>query len=508
MLRSLVFSLLALASGLLLVFGFAPLNQSWIVFISLPLLLFSWHGATPRQALWRGWLFGVGFYAWSVSWVYISMHEFAGMSMSLAGSLTLLFIAMLAFFPATVGYIVVRFFKAKRRLQYTLAFPALWVLIAWIQSWLFSGFPWLNLGYSQLNTPLRHVATYTSVYGIDLVIALISGLLVYGLCQNKKTLFKCTMVIGSIWGLAYLGGIFSWTAAAGNPVSVTLIQGNINQHDKWTIAQLSRILATYQELTAQHWQSQLIIWPEAAVPTLPNQVKNYLDTLAVTALANHSSIILGIPTTPLYQPHYFNSMMVLGDGYGRYNKRRLVPFGEFIPAASTLNDWLARFNIPILAEYAETLRQFGVAEFIPGEIKQLPLKAGGITLAPFICYESIFAEQVRRFLAKADAIVVISDDSWFGQSWASDQHLQMTRMRALETGRFVLFANNTASSAIIDPYGNVIQQAPSFTQATITASIIPMQGYTPWMLWGLSPLLLLAIVMLFIAGYSRTMEDL
>jgi apolipoprotein N-acyltransferase len=270
------------------------------------------------------------------------------------------------------------------------------------------------------------------------------------------------------------------------------LQGNIAQDLKWLPEQFQRTMDIYRTRTEQHWNSDLIIWPEAAV-TLPlNQSAELLENLATTAKEHKTSIITGIP---IIEPTVaYNGIIALGEGHGVYHKRHLVPFGEYTPLKSFYGFILQAFNIPM-------------SNFTKGALKQTPLAAAGTLIGPYICYEVAYPIEFLNFLPQANLLVTVTDDSWFGHSLALEQHLQMAQMRALETGRYLLFSGNTGITAVINDKGQVVKSLPAFQEGELTISAQPMQGSTPWVIVKNYPLAMFMTLIAFLSIRRKTLPD-
>lgn len=357
-----------------------------------------------------------------------------------------------------------------------LAFPALWVLFEWIRSWFLSGFPWLFLGISQLSSPLRGFAPIVGEYGLSFLVVFTSSLLVLAYIQRTKifSVLIAMLVIILLWISGTLLAKISWTKITDNPIAVALIQGNIPQQMKWDPEYLDTTLQRYFDLSKNQWHNQIVIWPEAAIPTLYQYAKDYFDQLALIAKKNNSTLITGIPVKDGF--YYYNGIIALGTGQGIYYKRHLVPFGEYVPFDRWLRGIIGFFDIPM-------------SNFAAGSANQGNLQAAGLTIAPFICYEIAYPELVLAALPTANLLLTVSNDAWFGHSFASAQHLQIAQLRALETGRYHLFSNNTGVSAVIAPDGTIQAATPAFQTTVLTNSIMKMTGATPLVWLGLTPIL-------------------
>jgi apolipoprotein N-acyltransferase len=487
-LKSFRLDAIALLAGMLLPFSFAPFSISPLAFITLALLLYTWLFSSPYQAFRRGTLFGIGFFTLGVSWVYISIHRFGQASMPLSVFITVIFILYLSLFFGIQGYCFTRYLP-ESRIKPLLVFPCTFVLFEMLRGWLFTGFPWLLLGYSQGNTWLRGYAPISGVYGVSFVTAFLAALLLL-LVRRKSTYFRVMGMasFAAIFGLGLILTQINWTQPIGHPLQTTLIQGNIAQEVKWQPEQLRKTLEIYMRYTTKNWLSDIVIWPEAAI-TLPlSQMQDFLKKLGEIAQKKRVTIITGIPIVD--SEMVFNSIITLGNGSGTYHKRHLVPFGEYIPLKPLWHFILDAFHIPM-------------SSFQPGGKKQLPLTAKGVVIAPYICYEVAYPLEFLHFLPEAQLLLTITDDSWFGHSIAAAQHLQIAQMRALETGRYLIFSSNMGITAVLNSKGQVVKTIPPFQEAALTARIQPMAGYTPWMIFKTYPLMALLLLTLFRARSYR-----
>lgn len=485
---------LALFAGATLPLGFAPFGWYVLAILSPALLLIVWLNSTKRQAFWRGWLFGLGFFGTGVYWVYISLHLYGASSVFFAGLATVLLIATFALYPALQGYLFNRFFPNNNLAKCLLAFPASWVMFEWLRSWfLFNGFPWLLLSDSQIDAPLRGFAPIFSVFGVSLATTLTSAILVaiFYFPNKLRSKIMLAMLIILIWGSGAILAQIHWTHPIGKSLKINLVQGNIPQEEKWIANNISTILSTYVQLTQQHWDSDIIVWPECAIVINNLNAQEFLTELDNEAKKHNAAIITGIP---VYKNlHYYNSVIALGNGQGIYSKQHLLPFGDYIPMR-----WI--FNI--FSQYV----QIPMSDFTPGNASQPDLIAHDVIVAPFICYEIVFPTEVIKSLPKAQLLLLVTDDSWFGKSTALGQHLTTGRMRALETGRYLLFDSNSGPTAIINAQGKIVSTAPNFQQYVLTGTVQPMQGSTPFVIWGIYPILFICLILLFLGYRYRQLK--
>lgn len=476
-------------AGTLLPFAFAPFYLSVLAFIAPALLLYTWIGVSPPRAMCRGFLFGIGFFTVGISWVYISIHVFGDAPIPLALLISAFFIGYLSLFVGLQGYCLVKLFPQDNLIKWLLAFPCSWVTFEALRGWLFTGFPWLLLGYSQSNTWLKGYAPILGVYGLSLLTAFFGAMLLVIYRQRSlKDRLKGFAILLSVLLIGGLLSTINWTHPVNKPQQATLIQGNIEQALKWQPDQVVKTLKLYVAYTEKNWASHLIIWPEAAITLTLNQASDFLASLDEKAKKNRSAIITGIPI--INPGSAFNGMIAIGNGKGVYHKRHLVPFGEYTPLKPFWSFIVKAFDIPM-------------SNFQKGQQIQPPLIANGIPIAPYICYEVAYPIEFLTFLPQAQLLLTITDDSWFGHSLAPKQHLQMAQFRAMETGRYLLFSSNTGITAIINAKGEITKLIPPFQEAELTATVQPMEGITPWMVCKTYPLLVLLLFTLFLAFKNR-----
>ncbi len=490
-LSGLATALSTLILGVTLVAAFAPLDF-WPLAILAPALLFwlwekggvSRQPMSPSRAFWHGYLFGLGFFGVGVSWVFNSIHEFGHSPAPFAAGLTLLFTLVLSVYPGLSGWVYARFARAwPRALAARLlwAAPAVWVLLEAFRGWFLTGFPWLWLGYSQIESPLAGVAPWLGALGSSWLALLCAALLANALLRrgphSGAAVAGVALVMLAGWG----AGLVRWTAPAGEPLRVALIQGNIQQGDKWSEDWLIPTIERYLHLTYDHMDADVIVWPEAALPGRYQAFKdNVLDPLQARLREQGVDVLMGILYRSERGTH--NSLLKLGEDTQVYHKRHLVPFGEYIP----LRDWLTWMDDMVVLPAAD----------IAWGTEPVVLTAGGLPLAGSICYEDAYGAEMADMLPEATYLVNVSNDAWFGDSLAPWQHLQIARMRALELGRPMLRATNTGVSAIIDGHGRIVKRSPQFEIAVVRGEITPQQGATPFARLRHVPVLVLAALAL------------
>jgi apolipoprotein N-acyltransferase len=371
------------------------------------------------------------------------------------------------------------------------------VLIEWLRGMIFTGFPWLTLGYAHSNSALAGYAPLIGVYGVSMVSAMCAGLLAFiffRILQYRRTVlhdlgFRVALfALVALWGAGSMLRSVDWTTPFSAPFSVTLVQGNIPQDIKFNEDELAITLDTYRRLAMQN-PAHLIILPETALPMMRDEVpQNLLDELRDQMQRNGGDMLIGVFDRD--RGGYYNSVFTLGASENaflpepHYRKHHLVIFGEFIPLRSVFG-WLINdvLSIPM-------------GDLARGADKQEPMKVSGQRVAVDICYEDVFGEEVISSLPEATLLVNLTNDGWFGHSNAAEQHNQMSQFRALETGRMMLRATNTGVSSIISAKGHVLQQLPQHQQAVLQGMVQGYQGSTPYVRWGNRAVLLLIVLIL------------
>lgn len=453
--------------GVLLTLAFAPFDYTYAALPALMFLYKAWSLTSPKRAAWIGYLFGLGLFGSGIWWVYISIHDFGGGDVFSSIALTLLLICLWACFPALTAALAARVLKSPVVWLRILAMALLWVAVEYFRGyWLLNGFPWLQIAYSQLLSPLAGFAPLVGVYGIGFLLAA-SAFAMVEMLHRKLVPINGLIFLLLIWGGGALLKTVKWTQAIGEPIKITLVQGNIGQGQKWQPDQRLNTLKLYRELTEQHWDSNVIIWPETAIPAFLEEVKAfYLDPLAAEARRHNTDLVVSLPTSGQGR-EYFNSVLALGEKQALYHKNHLLPFGEYLPL-QPLSGWVL------------DLIQIPLGDFTAGADRQPLLMAGGYPFIATICYEDAFGEQVARQIEEAAYIVNLTNDAWFGDTSQPHQHMQMAQMRALETGRYLVRATNTGVTGFIAPDGSISKAGPLFTTIVVTDSIVPMGGMTPY----------------------------
>lgn len=482
--------LIAALFGASAALGFAPYGYWPIPIISLSVLILMLL-QKPAKPFLLGWSWGLGFFGVGISWVHVSIDTFGGMPMPVNLLLMFLLSGYLALYPGLFALTVNKFAKTAHFFHALLTIPAAWLVSEWLRGWIFTGFPWLQLGYSQIDSPLSGFAPIGSVELITLLIAIIASLVAFSM-QHKRPL---AMVVACILLIAAVPlQQVNWVEKQGNSeTSFALVQGNIDQAKKWLPSERWPTLVKYVDMTEENWDADIVIWPEAAIPAFEHELTPLLTKLDLAARKNHSVLITGILNRPS-QNVFYNTILTLGDDETpaytqetaqRYAKHHLLPFGEFVPFESWLRPIAPLFNLPM-------------SSFSGGEYLQPNIAANGRHLTSALCYEILFNEQVRaNVLSDTDFILTLSNDAWFGHSNGPAQHMEIARMRARELGRPVIRATNNGITAVTDERGNITSSAPTFEETVLRATVASYRGDTPYQQFGRAPLYWWMIITVF-----------
>lgn len=461
----------AFIAGAFLTFAYAPFNQFWIAPLSFAALMLLWRAATARDAFLTGFFFGIGSFLGGIHWVYISIHDFGQAHPLFAASLTLALVAGMSLYAALTGWLAARFFLIEGPRAWLGVIPALWVLTEWSRGWLLSGFGWLAAGYSQTESWLMGYAAIGGVYFISWAVLVTAGAVVTLYAGSTRARAAAVVLALTFWVGALAAGRMSWTDPRESFLSVALVQGAVRQDQKWLPSEFIPTLDLYRDLTLQSQGSNLIVWPEAAIPALYGQVSDYLAETRALLQSEGSDLMLGILRTDEGGGAVQNTVIALDEPDQVYVKRHLVPYGEYFPVPGFVRNWLRLANLPY-------------SDAVPGAAGQPPLNFAGESIAVTICYEDVFGAEQLSNLPEATLLVNVSNDAWFGESIAPHQHLQIARVRAAEAGRYLLRATNTGISAIITPHGAVTAASPSFEPHVLRGVVQGYTGATPYSRWG------------------------
>jgi apolipoprotein N-acyltransferase len=464
---------IATTAGAIFPFGFAPFEYLAVAPLSIGLLFLLWVPVNGRMGALLGFYFGLGAFTVGVSWIFISLHSYGNMPMLLATLVVAAFVSMMALYPAICGLIQSWFCHLPRTLRMLFVMPSLWVLLEWLRGRLFGGFPWMYLGYSQVDSPFASLAPLSGVLAVSLVAAIAGSAVILLLIGTLKEKLLAVSVLILVFAVGILAGRVNFVMPDGSAVKVAVIQNNVSLADKWDSAKAERIISDYLDASGNETDADLIVWPEAALPVYFDQ----LPTLFLRQLIEHSAdYLFGVLERQVgTSKEYYNSAVGIADDLVFYRKQQLVIFGEYLPLPFLFRWLLNYFNIPM-------------SDFSSWPSQQSPLPLAGQKIGVTICYENAFQHRVRSALPAATMLVNISEDAWFGDSFAPGQRLQIARTRALEVSRPLIRANNNGLSALIDHRGQVVAFAPTFRTYVVRGELQPMRGVTPFARFGNVPL--------------------
>jgi apolipoprotein N-acyltransferase len=482
-------SLLALGAGALLATAFAPYNYWPLAILCPALLMWLWQDVRPRRAAALGFYFGAGTFALGTWWLYIAIHTIGEAPVWLALALMLALVCIMGAYQALAGYVANRLLPLSGPWRWWVGLPALWLLLEWLRGWFLSGFPWLSLGYSQTDTWLAGYAPVGGVYLISGLLLLCAGSLVALILARSRLQIFSLLLLALPWAGGQLLLSIPWTHATGTALSVAVLQGAIPQDEKHLESNLEPTKALYNNLNEQALGAKLIVWPETAVPELANEMMPFVRSVFQRARQSDSDVVMGIARED-DSGDYFDSVLALSASPAFYDKRHLVPFGEYFPVPKFIRNWLRLMSLPN-------------EDFTAGADHQAPLGAGGFKLAATVCYEDAFGTDQRWMVRQSDALVNVTNDAWFGRSSARYQHFQIARMRAIEARRYLIRAANDGVSAIVGPFGEVLARAPEYQVVILRGTVEPRRGLSPYLRLGDLPVLVTALMALLAALYQR-----
>jgi len=500
--NKLLYLLVFLAGGIS-VFAFSPFNLYPLAWITPAILFYALSKAnTVKQHFYLSWIFGISFFGAGASWPFYSIYFFAHAPLIVAIIGVALFVIMVAFFTlGFFGLLVSQFRHYSLFLRLLLFYPAAWVLMEWFRAWFLTGFPWLYLGNSQIDNILSSYAPITGVLGVSLVCVLISGALVcfiLGDAVKKVTstsryentafiirTFSVLLVVG-LTVIAFLLSKVNWTEKTGAAFTVSVLQSNISQEEKLNPDNLNAMINLYLDMTKESRKSDLIVWPETALFSTFNHHMDDVILPLQDSLRENQAVLLG-GFLENDNNGYENSVLAISKNNRElYSKRHLVPFGEYIPLSKYvrwMGDWIPRSNIDVG-------QNDGMLTVLNHRVQMT------------ICYEDAFASEIIQSLPEASLLINVTHDGWFTGSLEPAQHMQIARMRSLETGRYMVRATTTGPAGIINEKGKVLATAAQYTKKIITHKVQPYIGATPYVRWGnwlivsiLSILLLLGIAL-------------
>ena len=477
--------LIALFSGAVFSFALAPYHYWWLAILSPALLYATLRSRSAKQAFGIGWAYGFGLWFVGAFWLYTSIHVYGDTNSALSVGMIGIMALVMGLFTAVQSFIYRRFFP-----ETPLTFAPLWVLFEWAKTWVFTGFPWLFAGYAFTERLLDGYAPLFGIFGVSFVVLVLACALVEVLNRRVFWVIPSALLVLGAWGASKIEFV---SAKNTQPLSVSLIQGNIPQDLKWLTEYQLKTLGIYADLTKTEWGRDLIVWPESSIPMFQSDIEPFLAAMTAQAKKTNTAWVTGIPYWDISgsetagRPLYYNSIMANGaEAEGLYKKQRLVPFGEYIPLSGLLK-WVlpAMQNDPSMSGFSR------------GEQQQQQLSIHQQHLGAAICYEVAYPNLTRRNASQSDFLVTVSNDAWFTGTAGPLQHLQMVQMRAKENGRWFIRATNTGVTAFIDHQGHIVKRAPQDVATVLRGELPAMQGQTlytrlsDWPILGFSVFLLI-----------------
>lgn len=483
---------IALLLGASLTLAFAPINFTPFTLLApaglFYLLLLA---SSLKQHLALSYLFALGLFGTGASWVFNAMYFFSHAHILLAILFTFLYILVISSLFLLQGLITYQFRLASPTLKLLIIFPLAWIVGEAFRGWFLTGFPWFLLGHSYINSFLSSIAPILGTLGVSYFSVLISASFIVLLVAEKYHRIIAIMIIVFIMIGSYGLTFINWVSPTGESLSVAMIQGNIAQENKWKPEYLRPTLNLYMDKTKEHWGVDVIIWPETAIAGyFREHFDDVINPLQQKSKETQTDILLGgfyynteneVPTTE-------NSILVITpENREIYSKQHRVPFSEYVPLLDHMR-WLQKWiDLP----YDNVGKGTG----------PINLKVAGYQARLSICYEDVFGEEIIKGLPEAGLLINLSNDGWFTGSMEPYQHMQIARMRALETGRYMLRSTNIGVSGIIDHKGKIIKTVPSYQLATIIGQAEIYKGTTPYVLMGNWPILLYSLIILFISFF-------
>lgn len=473
-------ALLALALGSITVLGFAPVSIPLATLLAMVAMWGLWSTASSgKQAALEGFAFGFGLFGYGINWLGISLSIYGGVPFGVAWLMVLIFVVTLAGFVALLGVLAHFSYRVLPQSAWAvLALPVLWVFIEWLRTVLWSGFPWLLVGYSHTDTWLLGWAPILGTLGVSLVVAISAGLL--WLLVRTQQWMPIAISFGLLWAASGYLSHHTWVTPEGEAKPIAVVHGHLSETQRWQEEELLPTIRLYQRESEPFiGKVDAIIWPETAIPTFLHRVMPALAQFRDQASAQGTQVVVGAATKQedLSGVHYYNSLLSL-DGQFHYDKQHLVPFSEFYPAFSLLSAVADYIGMP--------MAQFSVGQQTP--VQTLANQSVGVA----ICYEADFGHEMAQHTAATDWWLVVSDDGWFYPSHMAAQHWQMTRLRAVELGREIVRVTNQGYTGVVGV--DATQRIAALPSDALAAKLVDVQAYrgeTPFVRFGHLPLILL-----------------
>lgn len=460
--------------------SFSPINFKLGIFFSLSIFFYTLLSCKRKQAIVLSYIYGISIFTSGISWIYTSIYYYGGGNLVISLLMTVSLIIFLSLFIAPLGFFLNKNYKDKSFIT-LLIIPSVWVALELLRSIIFGGFPWLIAGHSQEGTIFNMIYPIAGSYFVSFLIGIISlGITLFFKSELCKSSLKNIFILVIFFHILYFYNPV-WTIDQKEPLKISILQPNINVGIKYDNDQINFIKQKYLSLLSDNVTNNNIILPETAIPIIYERDKNFYNSMLKS---DDTNIITGIFHYEASQNKIYNSMLVLNKDEKFYNKRHLVPFGEYTPFKIFFSYIANKLNIPM-------------SNLSHGNLNQKPFLINNITIHPLICYEIAYSSLIN--MTKDYSIIInISNDSWFGNTFAPYQHLQIAQVRALETAHPIIRAANTGISALIDKNGLIVKEIRLDTEGLINGKVYPSKGISPYMYFGDYPVLMLIFsIMLF-----------
>lgn len=497
-----VFFFMPALAGALSVFAFAPYNKPIFIIISLFGLIWITNQLTLKKSILTSIIYGSAFFLAQFYWMFYSLYSVIKVGLFNSALGILFFVVFLSLYIA-LSIVLFRLCSTKsQEFNYLFILPSAWVICEWLRGWVFTGFSWSDIAYTQINNYLlQGVFPLLGSYGVSWFAMSVVGFLFLVLINNniltaikpKITLpHRLSIIYFVILALSgyYLHGT-SYTNPYGKPTKIAMVQGNVNGAEKWNEQLFLRHLDMYSSMISKS-HADIIILPETAFPTYLNYLpEHYVDDITNLAIMNHAELVIGLPRQIDKAGNYVNSATVFTEsGYPYYAKSHLVPFGEYIPLKDLWGKFYIFAGIPMVG-------------FSAGKDNAKPLLIAGQKIAFNICYENGFGSELISSAAQSTLMANISDMVWYGNTIAKDQHLQLSQARAMENQRYFIQDTNSGATAVIDPFGHIEAELPAFEQNILTTYVQGMFGVTPYQKYGNYPIIIFSLIILLLGYFIR-----
>ena len=480
--------LVAFALGAATTLAFAPFGLSLLAPLLLLPLLYVSLTVAPRDAAGHAFWYGFGLFLTGTYWIYISVHVFGNAALWIAVLLMVGLALLMALFLSIAGWLMSRLSRGEPW-QLLLVAPAAWVLVEWLRGWALTGFPWMALGYGQIDSAFAGWAPVLGVYGVSFMLVLsTAAVVVASMTPAPRARLAAVAAVFLPWLAGGALSLVEWTEPAGRAVRTSIVQAGVSQDQKWNRDNLRPIMEHYHSATLSVADSEIVLWPEVAIPALDDQVASFIERVASDARNSGQTVLFGILERSYERSvdgRIFNSVMLVGTEERQvYRKRHLVPFGEYFPVPPSVREWMKMQNLPH-------------SDLAAGEdVQPLLTAANGVQFGVAICYEDAYGAEQRYALPAAGILINVSNDAWFGDSIAPHQHLEIARMRSLEFGRPSVRSTNTGISAFIGAEGELLQTGAQFEPVLMTMDVQPRRGATPYAAVGNWPIIGLCVAIL------------